>query len=103
MNHLATTAVAAALLALATTAWGWRGWGEAPAAETRHASAAAQEATRPVSDAPLQNGGEPSWTGYGGYADARTAGTAYYGWSYPFALPFPAALAAAYSPETTKP
>jgi hypothetical protein len=97
MNRLAIPAVAAALLALATTAGAWRAWDADPLSHQKHGSAA--DVTRRVA----HEVDYPAPAGPAGYADARTAGSAYYGWRYPFALPFPSALAAAYAPERTKP
>lgn len=98
MNRPAVLAVAAALLALATSAGAWRGWDASAPPGQGHGGAAGGETSRAV-----RKDDHPALAGPEGYADARSSGTAYYGWRYPFALPFPSALAAAYTPERTKP
>jgi hypothetical protein len=98
MNRLAIPAVAAALLALATTAGAWRGWVPDALLDQGKGSAAGSGTLRVV-----REDASPAPAGPAGYADARTPGTAYYGWRYPFALPFPSALATAHTPQRTRP
>jgi hypothetical protein len=94
MNRLVIAATAATLVALVGAAGGADLWATAVKGDGVRADRAAQ---RDGSAA-----GHPDRTGYGGYADAATAGQAYYGWRYPFAPPLAAALAAADEPTKTK-
>ena len=90
MNRLVIAATAAALVALVGAAGGADLW--APAVKG--------DGVRAHRDGSAA--GHPDRAGYGGYADAATAGQAYYGWRYPFAPPLAAALAAADEPTKTK-
>jgi hypothetical protein len=94
MNRLAEAAVAATLVALAASAGAGDRWSYSLKDDAAPTDGAAQggEAVANSQDR----------TGYGGYADAATAGQAYYGWRYPFAPPLAAALAAADAPQGTK-
>lgn len=94
MNRLAKVAAAATLVALAGAAGAAGIWSTGPRDD------GARSASTSPSDGASVDGHDR--TGYGGYADAATAGQAYYGWRYPFAPPLAAALAAADEPTKTK-
>jgi hypothetical protein len=95
MNRLAKAAAAATLFALAASAAAADRWIPGVSDDAAPTDGAAQ------GDEVVRDGRDRS--GYGGYADAATAGKAYYGWRYPFAPPLAAALAGADASNRTKP
>lgn len=97
MNRLTSAAAAATLVALAAAALG----GDHRVPVVREDAPGDERLVLTQGRVSLGQGQDPS--SYGGFADAATAGQAYYGWRYPFALPLAAALAAATAPEKTKP
>lgn len=94
MNRLAKTAAAATLVVLAGAAGAAGIWTPGLRDDGAPSAGASQSDGSGV--------GGHDRIGYGGYADAATAGQAYYGWRYPFAPPLAAALAAADEPTKTK-
>ncbi|MEA3277049.1 MAG: hypothetical protein U9Q81_17535 [Pseudomonadota bacterium] len=95
MNQVATTAIAATLLAVAGAASGWEGWHSAQQEAARQGPALGGGAQEMVPD-----GLEPRLSSANqDAADAPSAQT-YYGWRYPYAFPFGSPLVTAQKPIT---
>jgi hypothetical protein len=97
MNRFAAAAVAATLLAIAGTAGAWKEWGNAAFGDRSQGSAGRQGALAQARE------GDPEKASPQGFAEPRMAGQPYYGWHYPFALPFSSAIQGADTPETRRP